>query len=353
MKILMLGGTGAIGTSTKDYLLKLGFEVHITSRSPHVSDEVIYHQGDAHDIEFLSKLLVNSYDAIVDFMQYSTIEFNERIRLLLDNTSQYVFMSSARVYAPYDGLINENCPRILEVCDDPYYLSTDDYALAKARQEDIILSFGKANYTIVRPSITYNTNRLQYAIGEKEEWLFRALNGEKVIFPKCLENTITTMSYGKDVGYALSLLVCNKKAYGVIVNIAGGKPIPWGKVNDIYSRTLKEIEGKELLFEYIENWEHLGKKLGKYYQLKYARSINRRFDNSTLMNLVGNIEFVSPEQGLAQCLKEFLISSREFDRISPRFESYYNRITGDTFVCKSFSSVDKVKYCIGRYTRYF
>ncbi len=57
------------------------------------------------------------YDAIVDCMGYSTQKFNERYRMMLDNTSQYIFLSSYRVYADSKGLITETTPRLLDVLD--------------------------------------------------------------------------------------------------------------------------------------------------------------------------------------------------------------------------------------------
>ncbi|WP_024867241.1 NAD-dependent epimerase/dehydratase family protein [Butyrivibrio sp. FCS014] len=353
MKVLILGGTGAIGISLKEYLIKAGHEVHITSRSKHVSGDTYFHQGNAHDKSFLSGLLNEGYDVIIDFMSYSTDEFSDRADYVLNSTSQYIFVSSARVYAPSDKIITEDCPRLLDVSEDCNYLQTDEYALAKARQEDVLLSSNKGNYTIVRPSLTYNINRLQYALGEKEEWLFRVLNNEKVVFPKCFENVYTTMSSGNDVARAISLLVGNEKSYGVTLNIAGAEAITWGEVNGIYRKTLQTVAGKELLIEYIDDWEKLAGRLGKYYQIKYARSISRRFDNSRLEKVIGKLEFESTENGISRCLEGFLRGDRSFGHISARTEAYYNRITGDSFIYGGFSTTEKIKYLVGRYTPYF
>ena len=84
----------------------------------------------ARDIEFLRKVLkLQEWDAIVDFMVYSTEEFSCRVQLLLNATRQYLFLSSSRVYADTNGaLIKEDSPRLLDTINDSEYLQTDEYA---------------------------------------------------------------------------------------------------------------------------------------------------------------------------------------------------------------------------------
>lgn len=62
--------------------------------------------------------------------------------------------------------------------------------MAKARQEDILYQSGFSNYTIVRPSVTYNTYRLQLGALEKENWLYRALKVDVLFFQMILQINI-------------------------------------------------------------------------------------------------------------------------------------------------------------------
>lgn len=114
-----------------------------------------YRQGDAKDPAFLRELLSERWDAIVDFMVWSTAEFADRVEQCLNATGQYVFVSSYRVYAD-SPVIAEDSPRLLDVVDDSDYLKTDEYALAKARCENMLFESGKKNWTIVRPAVTYD-----------------------------------------------------------------------------------------------------------------------------------------------------------------------------------------------------
>ena len=183
MKILVLGGTGAMGVDLVKILGECGEEVTVTSRSERKSafDNVKYVKGDAHDTVFLHTLLAEKYDAIVDFMIYNTEEFKVRCDLLLSATDQYLFLSSSRVYADSKTPITEDSPRLLDVTTDSEYLKTDAYALTKARQENLLRESGKTNWTIIRPYITYSNQRLQLGVYEKELCMVRLSFSQKLL----------------------------------------------------------------------------------------------------------------------------------------------------------------------------
>ena len=86
MKVLVLGGTGAIGTHVVRQLADDGHSVVVTSRSDRRGENNIsYRQGNARDIDFVKGLLQERWDAIVDFMVYTTEEFEERAELMLSS----------------------------------------------------------------------------------------------------------------------------------------------------------------------------------------------------------------------------------------------------------------------------
>lgn len=208
----MLGGTGAIGRAFIDLISSNpGISCVVTSRRKQCRNgRVIYVQGNAHNKEFLTSLLEKKWNAIVDFMSYTTEELKDRIELMLSATEQYIFLSSSRVYAGTDSLLTEDSPRLLDVTNDKEYLKTDEYALAKAREENIIQFFGKNNYTIVRPYITFSETRFQLGVMEKENWLYRALHGRTIVFSKDIAQKVTTLSYGADVAKGIYYIICNE-----------------------------------------------------------------------------------------------------------------------------------------------
>lgn len=59
MKVLVLGGTGAMGSALVEILARRGDEVIVTSRRKRESTRSVkYVQGNAHDIAFLEELLI-------------------------------------------------------------------------------------------------------------------------------------------------------------------------------------------------------------------------------------------------------------------------------------------------------
>ncbi|WP_429885676.1 NAD-dependent epimerase/dehydratase family protein, partial [Geoalkalibacter halelectricus] len=213
--ILVLGGTGAMGSHLVQLLAERGDKVSVTTRSSQgPSADIEYIQGNAREDSFLDPILARKWDAIVDFMVYTTPDFERRASKLLASTNQYLFLSSARVYAESTEPIGEDSPRLLDICVDSKFLATDEYALAKARQENILKQSGRHNWTIIRPYITYGEQRLQLGVLEKEGWLYRALQGRTIVFSKDIVGKLSTLTYGLDVAAAIAALIGNTRALG-------------------------------------------------------------------------------------------------------------------------------------------
>ena len=282
--------------------------VTVTSRSRRTSlgKAVNYVQGNAKDRNFLERLLSGKqYDVILDFMSYATEEFRERHELLLDHTRQYIFISSARVYAQSEEAITEKTPRLLDVSDDSEYLATDEYALAKARCEDLLFASKKQNYTIIRPSITYGENRLQLGVLEKENWLYRALQGRSIVFSEDIAPKITAMTHSGDVARGILALLGKEEALGEVFHITSEKCCAWEDVLECYLGVLEDVLGIRPKVFMTKQTVKLKLEYGKY-QAMYCRYYNRRFDNSKIRKFVDPDSFLDPLKGLDASLRQFL-----------------------------------------------
>ena len=125
------------------------------------------HRSKGSNPENLNNLLKNDYNAIVDFMIYGTKEFSDKCDLFLNNTDQYIYLSSYRVYSDAKGPITETTPRLLDVSTDSHYLASDDYSLHKARGEDRLhrknkLDYRTSNNYLFKSKNTVNLFRGQY-----------------------------------------------------------------------------------------------------------------------------------------------------------------------------------------------
>lgn len=353
MKILLLGGTGAMGVPLCRLMKKEGHNITVTSRNNHRMEGISFVKGNAMEINFISKLLEVHYDAVVDFMIRSEEGTKAVMDIILRNCDQYIFLSSSRVFAPInieDGeRITENTPRLLDVCGDNKYTSSNEYAIEKAREENLFFKSNYRNWTIVRPTLTYNINKFQFAYGEKEDWLFRVLNNHSIVFPKDMVNVKTTMVYGDDVAMAISKLIGNKKALGKAVNIVSEEYMTWGDILNIYKEVIEKKQVKKLKVVYIDNIEKLTKLTENYYQVKYARAVDRCFSNKGLKEIVGNSDFISIKTGLTKSMTEFL-ENIHFQEINWKKQALYDKICNEKFSCKTMSSMkDTLRYLSYRY----
>lgn len=342
--ILILGGTGAMGSFlTKQ--LSMSYQIYVTSRKKREQQKnIIYLQGNAHNTNFLKTILhQNKWYAIIDFMHYNTNEFRKRHELILSNTQHYIFLSSSRVYAEYDNFLTEKSKRLLDVSSDKAFLKTDDYALAKARQEDILKKSKYENWTIIRPYMTYDAYRLDLGFFPKELWLYRILHHRSILFPKDISSKMTTLTYGNDVAYVISKLIENPKSKKEIFQITQPKYHSWKEVLELYKNEC-ERKGFSVNIKYIES-----NPIKKQYIYKYDRLFDRKFDCNKVKEVVGDVNYLDIYEGLRQCINEFL-TKPQFKSINWKQQAYWDKQLKERTPIKEINGIkEKIEYLIFRY----
>ena len=284
-KVLVLGGTGAMGVYLVPELAAMGYEVKVVSFDELISDHprITYLKGDAKNAAYMLELLREKFDAIVDFMIYSTDEFRAKHELLLQNTGHYIFLSSYRVY---DGQfpITESTPRLLDVSKDRDFLSTEDYSLYKAREEDILQGSSYDNWTIVRPAITYSKRRFQLVTLEAPLLVARAQQGLPVVIPREALGVQGTMSWAADVSRMLSRLLFNPAAYRECFTLATAEHHTWAEIAEYY----REIIGLQYVAADTADYlKIIGASDAARYQLTYDRLFQRIIDNTKILRVTG------------------------------------------------------------------
>lgn len=339
-----------MGAHLVQLLSSNGIETVVTSRqnrSP--NGKVRYIQGDAKDIQFLQQILRERWDAIVDFMVYTTAIFKERAGLLLNAASQYVFLSSSRVYGNEEPVISETSPRLLESSRDNEFLATDEYSLAKARQEDVLRNSGRKNWTIIRPYITYSENRLQLGVFEKEDWLYRALQGKTIVFSEDINTKTTTLTYGLDAARGIVSIIGKAEALGETFHITTDKKEAktWAEILAMYLMVLEKHLGHKpaVLLQSLDKFLELRNHSAQY-QVVYDRLFNRVFDSSKIASYIDTNSFTTVETGLVTCLEAFL-RNPQFKNISWRIMAKMDRQTGEKTALSEIPGIkQKVKYLI-------
>jgi nucleoside-diphosphate-sugar epimerase len=339
-KVLLLGGTGAMGVYLVPELINLGFDVVVTSRSVRKSDndKLTYIQGNAHNDAFIEKILANNeYDAIVDFMVYTMNEFRHRYESLLKSVKHYIFLSSTRVFARSEQPITEKSPRLLDVSDDYKYLSTDDYNLTKARQENILRESQYKNWSIVRPGLVYSKTRLPLGTLETDTIIFRTLCKCPVVLPQEMLQKHSSMTWGGDVAKMIARLVLNPNAFSEDFNVVSHKRNTWEEVALYYEKFIGLTVIPTSLDVYI-------KMIGGKSQTLSARMNDRVLDNSKILKATGieKESITSIHDGFAIELKQLPPVSK----IDYALNAQMDRITHSRISLEKASTKEKFVYYI-------
>lgn len=301
-KVLVMGGTGAMGVYVVPELLKKGYKVDVLSLDDIQSDNpnLRYFVGNGHDHALLSELFKNNYDGIIDFMIYNTEDFRQNHEFLLSHTGHYIYLSSYRVYAD-DCPITEESRQLLDASTDEDYLAHDDYSLYKARGEDILEASPYRNWTAVRPAITYSHRRYQLVILEADSLITRAREGKPVLLPEEARNVQATMSWAGDVAKMFAAVLFNEEAKCQHYTFATAEHQTWGTIAGYYEELIglkvKWISREEFLN--VMAADENGYKSAKW-QLDYDRLFDRVVDNSKICKLAGlkQSEFMTLKEGL-------------------------------------------------------
>lgn len=349
MNILLLGGTGAIGKALTPLLLKTpDNKVYITSRGGSNSDnpQLTFLQCNAmHDDDLRKVLSERKYDAIVDFMNYRTDDFKRRYELLLTSTSHYIFLSSCRVFADAP-IINESSPQLLDKLSGNSYLNGDTYTLAKARCEKVLKESSYSNYTIVRPYITYNSNRFQLGIYEKEHFLYRALHGRSIVISKDILEKKTSLTSAVDVAELIGKIILEAPSCHCY-NLVDSEPISWNDVLNIYRKEISNWLGKEMKVMIVDNSFSESRLISSEEKYNMDRLYNRVFSSNE--EIVRMHKFIRVDEGLKQSLSNFFLNPK-FGRINWRYEAYIDKITNERSKLNEIPSWrTKIHYMLWRF----
>ncbi len=286
-KILVMGATGAMGKYLIPELARMGYHVDALALDEVSCDfsNVTAITGNAKDFPFLDKLLLNSYDAIVDFMIYPTSQLCY-IPYIAARTEHYIYLSSYRIYDNREHPVTENSPRLLDTSDNVMLRNSDDYCIYKARGENIMHALPRKNWTIIRPAITYSLMRYQLVTLEAPDTVGRSFAGKGVVLPEQARNIQGTMSWGGDVARMIARLIFNEKALGETFTVSTAEHHSWGEIADMY----KDICNLNAVWVDQEDYLKIlgfSPNFGTRWQLEYDRLFDRIIDNSKILAATG------------------------------------------------------------------
>lgn len=279
MKVLFIGGTGIISSACSKLALEQGIDLYLLNRGqsfrPVPTGAQVLH-GDIRDAQSARSALAGmNFDAVVNWIAFTTEHIETDLELFRGRTGQYVFISSASAYQkpPINMPVTEST-----LLDNPWW----QYSRNKiACEERLVRAYREEKFpaTIIRPSHTYDRTLIPMDGG----WtvMDRMLRGQKVIVHGD-GTSLWTLTHHTDFARGFNGLLGNPHAVGDAVHITSDEWLPWNQIVEIMARangTQAKIVHvpSDLIAAYDSNWGAglLGDK---------AHSM--MFDNSKLKRLV-------------------------------------------------------------------
>ncbi|HWQ92606.1 MAG TPA: NAD-dependent epimerase/dehydratase family protein [Clostridia bacterium] len=239
MKTLFIGGTGNISSACAAALQAMGQEVYILTRGRH-SVPAGYHAlvADRNDPAAMQAAFQSARpDVVVDFIAYDVPDVQAAFNLCRGRVAQYIFISSATVYA-------RPAARLPLVEDAPLGNPVWEYAQKKVacetwlRQRHAETQFP---VTIVRPSHTYSQRWVPNVVSSSSYTVAARLEAGKPVFVPDNGQNPWTLTAASDFAIGFAGLAGNPAAIGEAFHITGDEVLTW---NQIYAEIAAAVGAK-------------------------------------------------------------------------------------------------------------
>ncbi len=231
MKILFIGGTGIISTACTALAAKRGLDLTLLTRGEHGSQlppGVKALSADVNDPALLQKLEHESFDAVVDWIAFTTADIERDLKLFRGRTRQFIFISSTSAYQKPQThyLMTESTPLA-----NPHW----DYSRNKiACEERLMQAYREEGFpvTIVRPSLTYGETLIPLVLNSWQQSytaVDRMLRGQKMIVPGD-GSSLWVVTHNTDFAKGLVGLLGHQQAIGHAFHITSDEVLAWDQL---------------------------------------------------------------------------------------------------------------------------
>ncbi|MGO4189608.1 NAD-dependent epimerase/dehydratase family protein [Pseudarthrobacter sp. TAF60_1] len=231
--LLFLGGTGVISAAAAQRAVVLGHRVTILNRGQSarsVPDGAEVLHADIRDGEAVRGVLAGrEFDAVADFLTFTSDQARANIENFRDRTGQYVFISTASAYQkpPTRLPILESTP-----LKNPFW----QYSRDKIACEDVLFGAYRSDdfpVTVVRPSHTYDHTRVGLLGGWTDIHRMRA--GQPVMVHGD-GTSLWTVTHTRDFAKAFVGLLGRPQAVGESYTITSDEYLPWNQIYGLFAR---------------------------------------------------------------------------------------------------------------------
>lgn len=283
--VLLLGGTGTLSKAVLDEALRNGCRMTIinrgkTSRETPVGVETLF--CDVYDESKLrSHMKGRTFDVIVDFLSRTPSDIEKLYTFLGSICRQYIFISTACVYRRNveDLPIKESSPKP----NVDWSYNIEKYACEQTLKE--LSEKSKSWYTIVRPYITYDNERIPFGIAPAYKYhrtLIERIKCGKPMFVWDDGSVVTTSTPVSEFAVGVVGLFLNAKARNEDFHITSSHNYPLKDVLILLYRKL----GKEPRIVEIPSQE-VAQTMPLYREmLQGDRMLPAVFDNTKISSAV-------------------------------------------------------------------
>ena len=357
MKILLLGGTGTLSRAVLKYCLEKDYDVTIMNRGRNnslVPSNVHIILGDFYELDTFKDRFSTQYDVIVDFLSRNPQDIERVYPFFYSKCTQYIFISTACVYRrdSSDSPIKEDSPKP----NKDWLYNVEKYK-CECKLQELYQRFKKDGqlcfYTIIRPYVTYDQERIPYGIGPDYKFhrtLLERIKHGKPMFVWGEGNTRVTLTNTKDFAVGLVGLFLNEYAHNADFHITSDFVYTWKEVLELLYRKLGASPNivSCTIDEISAIWpDFRGMLLGD-------RTLDAIFDNRKVKDAVPNLNFtINLDKGLDEIIAYYdALETYDYDYI---FEAQTDRLLSKKVKSCRFIKYKKtpyrsiVKYFIFRY----
>lgn len=297
-RVLFIGGSGTISSASTRLAVERGLDLHVlnrgtTSKHP-LPDGVTTHRADIRDPASVREALGDlEFDAVVDWVAFTTDHVQTSVDLFAGRTGQYVFISSASAYQtpPARLPVLESTP-----LRNPHW----QYSRNKIACEDLLVRAYRDDAfpaTIVRPSHTYDKTLIPLDGG----WtvIERMRQGKEVVVHGD-GSSLWTLTHHRDFAEGFVPLLGHPRTVGETFHITSDDVLTWDQI----ARTLARAAGVEARIVHVPSDVIAAEDPEWGAGLLGDKAHSMVFDNSKLRTVVPGYRAIIPfEQGAREIVE--------------------------------------------------
>lgn len=236
MRVLILGGTGLLGSAVAQRLVKHGHEVFATSRGnrpSRLSDDVRLINADRHNLELMRSVIDEVQpDAVVDGIAYRAEDGRDDLALFTGRVDHLVMISTDFAYKPsYQRLpIREDAP----------LRAGTPYSEGKVDCEEVLLGQSDLPVTVFRPPHIMGPNGALGSgsmQGRDRSLIDRIRHGVPIVLIEGGEYILQPL-HVDDAGDAIHAVLGNSRCFGKPYNLMSRSAIPTRIYYELIAREL-------------------------------------------------------------------------------------------------------------------